>query len=278
MPKRLSPQQVQRFHGDGFLAPVRVLSEEQTDHYRGCLEAFETRYPQHVAKLDVKAYLLCPWVNELVRLASILDVIEDLIGPNVLCASSNFRVKQPDGRSHAGWHQDGKYIRLEPDLILIIVAFNEHTTQHGCLRFIPGSHRWCYLNHSETNPDPHSILDRQQHITDAFDDSAAVNVLLKPGEMSIHQPAMVHSSAPNCSKHRRIAWIADYLPTHARAPVGHRQVAMLVRGVDEYHHFEADPVPSGEASSEALAAWKRSVDMTAATIYEGSEAKPLAYR
>ena len=278
MLKRLTSEQVEQFHRDGFLAPVRVLTEEQTAHYRGRLESFETQYPEHVAKLDMKAYLLCPWVNELVRLPSILDVIEDLIGPNILCMSSNFRLKKSDGRSHAGWHQDGKYIRLEPDLSLIFVAFTEHTVENGCLRFIPGSHRWGYLNHSETDPDPDSILDRQQHITDAFDESKAVNVRLKPGEMSIHQPGMVHGSKPNRSDHRRIAWIADYLPTHGRLPAGHRQAAMLVRGVDEHHHFEVDPVPSEEASPEALAAWERSVGLTAATIYEGSDVKPLAFR
>ena len=162
MPKRLTPQQVEQFRRDGFLAPVRVLSEEQATYYRGRLEAFEAKYPEHVGKLDIKAYLLCPWVDELVRMPSILDTIEDLIGPNILCTSSNFRAKKPDRRSHAGWHQDGKYIRIEPDLTLIFVAFTEHTVDNGCLRFIPGSHQWGYLNHSETDPDPDSILDRQQ--------------------------------------------------------------------------------------------------------------------
>ena len=278
MPKRLTPQQVEQFRRDGFLAPVRVLSEEQTTYYRGRLEAFEAKYPEHVGKLDIKAYLLCPWVDELVRMPSILDTIEDLIGPNILCTSSNFRAKKPDRRSHAGWHQDGKYIRIEPDLTLIFVAFTEHTVDNGCLRFIPGSHQWGYLNHSETDPDPDSILDRQQHITDFFDESTAVNVLLKPGEMSIHQPAMVHGSKPNVSKHRRIAWIADYAPTHTRTPAGNRQAAMLVRGVDDHHHFDADPAPSEEMSEEALAAWERSVHKTAATLYQGTDVKPLAYR
>lgn len=94
---------------------------------------------RHAVKLDVKAYLLCPWFDELVRLPGILDVIEDLIGPDILCLSSNFRAKKPDRRSHAGWHQGGKYIRLEPDLTLIFVALTEHTVDNGRLRFLPGS-------------------------------------------------------------------------------------------------------------------------------------------
>ena len=66
---------------------------------------------------------------------------------------------------------------------------------------------------------------------------------------------------------------------HGRPPAGHRQAAMLVRGVDEHRHFETDHPPHEEASPEALAAWERSVvAMTAATIYEGSDVKPLAYR
>ena len=278
MLKRLTPQQVEQFRRHGSLAPVRVLSAEQTAYYRGCLEAFERKYPEHLGKLDIKVNLLCPWVNELIRMPAILDVIEDLIGPDILCTSSNFRAKRPDGRSHAGWHQDGKYFRLEPDLTLIFVAFNEHTVTNGCLRCIPGSHRWGYLRHSESDPDLDSILDRQQHIIDPFDEEAAVDVLLKPGEMSIHQPAMVHGSKPNRSDHRRIAWIADFVPTRAAPPSGQRHAAMLVRGVDNHHHFDVDPVPTEEMNEAALAAWGRSVNMAAAAIYEGSEMKPLAFR
>ena len=278
MPKVLTQAQIDRFHQDGFLFPIRVLSEAEVLSYRGRLESFEARYPEHVKKLDIKANLLCPWIVELCRQSAMLDVLEDLLGPDILWTSANIRSKNPHSRSHAGWHQDGKYNHLEPNLTLMIVALTHHTVENGCVRFIPGSHKWGYLDHSETDPDPDSILDRQQHITTHFDDSTAVDVLLQPGQMSVHQAGTIHGSNPNQSDDRRIAWLADFLPAHGRLTSGPRPGAMLVRGVDTHHNFDQEPVPDEDASPAALAAWQRSVENTSASLYEGSGMAPLALR
>ena len=278
MPKVLTQTQIESFHENGFLFPVRVFSQTEADAVRARFEQFCLRFPEHAAKLDVKANIICPWVTDLCRSSRILDVIEDLIGLNILCTSSNFRHKPPDGRTHAGWHQDGKYIQMEPDLTLMVVALTDFTEQSGCVQFIPGSHRWGYLEHSETDPDPDSILDRQQKIVDDFDESLAVPAILEPGEMSLHQPGMIHGSQPNRADFTRIAWIADYMPTHGRVLSGQKAGAMLMRGTDSYHHFEEETAPHVEASPAALAAWRRSVEMSAATIYAGSGMAPLAMR
>ena len=278
MPKVLTQAQIDSFHEDGFLFPVRVFSETEAGAARERFEQFCVRFPEHAAKLDVKANIICPWVTELCRTPRILDVIEDLIGPNILCTSSNFRFKHPDGRTHAGWHQDGKYIQMEPNLTLMVVALTDFTEQSGCVQFIPGSHRWGYLEHSQTDPDPDSILDRQQKIVAPFDESLAVPAILEPGEMSLHQPGMIHGSQPNRADFTRVAWIADYIPTRARVLSGQKAGAMLMRGTDSYGHFEAESTPDAEASPAAIAAWQCSVDMSAATIYTGSGMAPLAMR
>lgn len=278
MPKVLTKAQIDRFHEDGCLFPVRALSETEADTARQRFERFYTRFPEHSAKLDVKANIICPWVTELCRTPRILDVIEDLIGPDILCTSSNFRFKLPGGRTHAGWHQDGKYIQMAPNLTLMVVALTDFTEQSGCVQFIPGSHRWGYLEHNETDPDPDSILDRQQKIVDSFDESLAVPAVLKPGEMSLHQPGVIHGSRPNRADFTRIAWIADYMPTHGRVLSGNKAGAMLMRGTDHYHHFEEESAPDAEASPAAIAAWHHSVEMSTATIYAGSGMAPLAMR
>ena len=278
MPKVLTQKQIDSFHEDGFLFPVRVFSETEAVVARERFEQFRARFPEHAAKLDVKANIICPWVTELCQTPRILDVIEDLVGPDILCTSSNFRFKHPDGRTHAGWHQDGKYIQMEPNLTLMVVAFTDFTEQSGCVQFVPGSHRWGYLEHSVTNPDPDSILVRQQKIVDNFDESLAVPAILKPGEMSLHQAGMIHGSRPNHANFTRIAWIADYMPTHGRVLSGQKAGAMLMRGTDSYHHFEEEFAPDAEASPAAIESWRRSVDMSAATIYADSGMAPLAFR
>ncbi|MEC7536161.1 MAG: phytanoyl-CoA dioxygenase, partial [Pseudomonadota bacterium] len=116
MPKVLSEEQVEQFHREGFLSPVPVLSPEEVERYRSHLEAFEAKYPNDRRKLKSKSHLLCPWVDEIARKSHLLDVYEDLIGPNILCYSMAFRIKEADGKTFAGWHQDGAYNPIKPIL------------------------------------------------------------------------------------------------------------------------------------------------------------------
>ena len=87
MPKVLTKPQIEHFHSQGFLSPIPVLSAEEVARYRGCLEDFERKYPNDTKKLKSKSHLLCPWVEEIARNSNVLDVYEDLIGPNILCYS-----------------------------------------------------------------------------------------------------------------------------------------------------------------------------------------------
>ena len=56
MPKVLSKVQIEQFHSEGFLSPVPVLSPEEVEKYKGHLEAFEARYPDHRRKLKSKSH------------------------------------------------------------------------------------------------------------------------------------------------------------------------------------------------------------------------------
>ena len=113
-----------------------------------------------------------------------LDVYEDLIGPNILCYSMAFRIKEADGKTFAGWHQDGAYNPIKPILVIGGLALSDCTVEHGCLSVIPGSHKTGTLPHEDTgNPD--SILSRGQYITEDFDKSMAVNMELKAGEIEL---------------------------------------------------------------------------------------------
>ena len=170
MPKVLSDEAVEHFHSQGFLSPVPVLSPEEVAHFRGCLERFEAKYPDDVKKLKSKSHLLCPWVEDIARHPGILDVYEDLIGPNILCYSMAFRIKDPDGRTHAGWHQDGAYNPIKPILVIGALALAECTVAHGCLKVIPGSHKTGVLPHEDTG-NPESILSRGQYITADIDEA-----------------------------------------------------------------------------------------------------------
>ncbi len=86
-----------------------------------------------------------------------------------------------------------------------------------------------------------------------MDADRAVELVLQPGEMSLHHVRLIHGSEPNPSAKRRIGFAIRYLPTHVRQTVGLRDAATLVRGVDEYRNFEPERRPSRDMEQEAVA-------------------------
>ena len=142
----------------------------------------------------------------------------------------------------------------------------------GCLRGIPGSHRWGILRHDETD-DPRSILAKGQFITDQFDESKAVDFELEPGEMVMFDNSLVHSSGTNLGPDRRFLLLVEMVPTWAR-PARVRQAAMLVRGVDTHGTFDDEPRPDAEWSETAVANWTRVVNARAKLIFEDGGVAP----
>jgi ectoine hydroxylase-related dioxygenase (phytanoyl-CoA dioxygenase family) len=274
MSRLLSQGQVESFERNGFVAPVRAISDERARYYRDRLEVFEAAYREHRLKLDQKAHLICPWVDEMIREPAILDAIEDLIGPNILCWGTSLRAKAPDSKTFAGWHQDTAYADVKPVVLIGALALSPARSEHGCIRAIPGSHRGPLLPHREAfNTD--SLLSREQYISAEFDQSAAVDLALDPGEAAFFNNAIIHSSRPNFGADRRILFLLEMIPTHAyqHSP---RESATLVRGTDSYGNFDVDPRPAVEMGAAELAAWRRAVEIQASVLFRGAERPPRA--
>ncbi|MBV9858528.1 MAG: phytanoyl-CoA dioxygenase family protein [Alphaproteobacteria bacterium] len=268
MPKVLSEAQVQRFRDDGLLPAIPVLSPAEVAYFRDRLEAFEAAHPEHVKKLKSKAHLLCPWVDEIARHPRILDVYEDLIGPDILCYSMAFRVKNADGRTFAGWHQDTAYSPIRPILVIGALALGPCGREQGCLSVIPGSHRNGILPHAET-PDPDSILARGQYISAELDTSSAVDLTLQPGEIGLFNAGCVHGSRENRSGERRVMLLVEMMPTSVEERA-FRDSAMLVRGADRFHNYDADEPARTEAGPEELARWERTIGKRARNVFHNS--------
>ena len=277
MSKILTRQQIDFWHENGYLEPIRFAPEEEMAGHVSRLEAFERGYPEHVPKLDVKAHLLCGWANELVQNPVLLDVMEDLLGPNLLLTGAAFRIKPPDGRTFAEWHQDSYVAAIEPFFCTATLALSEYSAENGCLRVIPGSHRWGTLPMSDTG-DEDSILSRPYRVTCDFDETQAVDVVMRPGELTLQHDHTIHGSRPNRSDARRIGLLADFTTPDARKDSGRRESAILVRGVDDYGHWLADETPGGEMGDATLAAWERGAGAYVANYYRGSSTAPKAYR
>jgi ectoine hydroxylase-related dioxygenase (phytanoyl-CoA dioxygenase family) len=274
MPKVLSPAQIEAFDRDGFVAPVRAIPERRAIDYRRQLEAFEARYPDDRLKLDQKAHMICPWVDEMIREPGILDATEDLIGPDILCWGTSLRAKQPDGRTFAGWHQDTAYADVKPIVVIVALALSPARSGNGCIRGIPGSHRGPLLPHKEAFATD-SLLSREQYIDAAFDETPTADFELDPGEIALFNNAIIHSSKPNFGSDRRILFLLEMVPTLAyqHAP---RESAVLVRGQDSHGNFDTDPRPQTEMGATELAAWERAVAIQASVLFRGAQRPPRA--
>jgi ectoine hydroxylase-related dioxygenase (phytanoyl-CoA dioxygenase family) len=208
----------------------------------------------------------------MVRKSGILDAIEDLYGPNLLCWTSNFFIKEARNPAFVSWHQDATYWGLSaPDVVTAWVALTPSNMANGAMGVIPGSHRLQQLPHRDTF-DKNNLLTRGQEIAVEVDESRAAYLELEPGEASLHHVLLVHGSPPNPSHDRRIGFAIRYVPTSVRQLHG-EDSATLVRGVDTFHHFEHEPIPEREMEPELVALHKKIAERNAQILYRGTEIK-----
>jgi non-heme Fe2+,alpha-ketoglutarate-dependent halogenase len=273
MSKLLSSSEIERFQREGYLSPVRVMSEAEAAEIRKRLEEFEARTGGPLrGDLRHKTHLLFPWLADLVRNGKILDAVEDLYGGELLCWTSNFFIKEARNPAFVSWHQDSTYWGLsEPDIVTAWVALTSSNEANGAMQVIPGTHTMDQIPHRDTF-DKHNLLTRGQEVEVEVDPTQAVTLTLRPGEMSLHHVRLVHGSPANPSDDRRIGFAIRYIPTRIRQTAG-EDSATLVRGEDRYHHFELEPRPTQELAPEFLALHKKIAERNARILYRGTEVK-----
>ena len=271
MPKMLNNEQIAQYREDGFLSPVRVMAEDEALALRAELEAIEAGMGGPLrGDLRHKTHLLFPFLAALVRHPTILDAVEDLLGPDILCWSSNFFIKEAADPAFVSWHQDSTYWGLSaPDVATAWVALTPSNAENGAMAMIPGSHRFDQMPHHDTFH-RHNLLTRGQEIAVKVDESDAVLVELKPGQASLHHVLLFHGSEPNRSDDRRIGLAIRYVPTRLKQAVGQRDWATLVRGKDSFGHFEPEYVPKRDLEPEALAFHKAVTEEQVRVLYRGT--------
>ncbi|MBN9538477.1 MAG: phytanoyl-CoA dioxygenase family protein [Reyranella sp.] len=270
MPKLLSDDAVAKYQRDGYYFPLDILSDAETRELRRKLEEYETTTGGPIqGDLRHKAHLYLTWLNDLIRHPRILDAVEDVLGPNILCWSTSFFIKEASDPSFVSWHQDATYWGLSsPDVMTVWVAFTPANLLNGCMKFMPGSHRQ-QLEHKDTF-DKNNLLSRGQEIAVKVDESKGVDAILKPGQASLHHVLLAHGSEPNKSSDRRIGFAIRYIPTYVKQAVGEKDSATLVRGTDTYNSFEHEPRPTADATPESMALHAAIVGRQVQVLYRGT--------
>ena len=105
----LTPEQIEQFNTEGYVTPVQIMDAAEAGTLRSKLEATEAARGGKLAPTErSKAHMLFKWLDDLIRDPRVLDPIEQLIGPNILCWNTLFWIKEaqsPSFRLLASGHE-----------------------------------------------------------------------------------------------------------------------------------------------------------------------------
>ena len=220
---RLNKDEISRYREDGLIVPDYRLPDELLTTLQQEVDHLIARNPgvrpEHLsgahnpwgqsAKLVGSTVFL-----DLCQFPEILDMVEQLIGPDIVLWGSQLFCK-PAGKGLAvPWHQDGQYWPLDPlATVTVRVAIEDSIPENGCMRYIPGSHKSRVLERHEITTASNMALKQQ---LPEIDESQGRDVVLLAGQISIHDVYMIHGSAENRSAKRRSDYAIRYMPATTR--------------------------------------------------------------
>lgn len=252
----LSPDQVAAFRRQGYLLPGRQLlpAADFADlqaTFDGLLADWIAQggRPEHMDVPHFRHPGLMRWLLH----DDVLDVVESLLGPDLVLFSSHFICKPAGDGRRVPWHEDSAYWkgRWDPmDVVTIWLALDASTPENGCMRVIPGSHDNGYSDYVPVEGAPEVFGTRIR--PGSFDEAAAVDCVLAPGEYSLHHAKMIHGSEPNRSPRRRCGYTMRYISAAARHLGGRDDTFQiyLARGRDRAGNAYGDPTRPNAAWCE----------------------------
>jgi hypothetical protein len=250
----LSPEERQTYSTEGLVVPRYRLPQTTVLELRGALDGLIADNPDVRPEQLANAHIRrggpggVVGRDEFLRMATapeILDLVTEVIGPDVILWGCQIFCKPGGDGMEVPWHQDGHYWPIRPLATCTVwIAIDDSTTENGCMRYIPRSHRGGLLPHA-TSPRDRLVLDLEVDRS-AYDESTAQDVVLEAGRMSIHDIYLIHGSRPNRSPKRRAGLAIRYMPStshfdrsvapmtsYGSRPVDFRRRPIwLVRGVD----------------------------------------------
>ena len=260
----LTKAQTQDYWRDGFLFPLPAISPNDAKAARAELEEIETTWrtadlphPLNTYK-RVNAHVVMPMAARLARDPAVLDVIEGILGPDILIYSTEFFIKEPNTRQIVSMHQDLTYWGLGAidGLVTAWIALSPATPASGCMDFVAASHKNAILEH-EDSFDPDNLLSRGQEVKVDVADADKTSIEIHPGQMSLHHGLTIHGSGPNTTEDRRIACVVRYIRPDMAQQVGGQDFAMPARGDDKFGNFTHVPAPTQAFAPEALALYEK---------------------
>lgn len=280
----LTQEQRQSYKDDGYLFPVRVMSEEEAKTLRNRVEALEAEWLDNGLPLPLNTYkrvnaqVVMPVAYEMGMHPAILNAVESVLGPDVMLYSVEFLIKEPKTKAVVTMHQDLTYWGMgEIDgLTTAWLALSPATRESGCMDVVKGSHKNPILPH-EDSFDEENLLSRGQEIRVEVAEEDKVALTLQPGEISLHHGLTIHGSGPNASDDRRVGIVIRYLRPDIAKTGGERDYAVLARGKDNHGLWQHYDAPQKPFDSKAMTTYDEIRKLQTSVMMQGAKGSSKIY-
>ena len=267
----LTAKQLEHYKNKGYVSPVNALTSSEAKEIRDEIEKIEKDWPSALEGINRNyIHLISPIFNKVCLNKNILDAVQSIIGKNILICGTTLFIKNPNEKGFVSFHQDAKYIGLEPhNWVTVWLAVTVANEQNGCMRMLPGSHKENLKTHEEKF-DENNLLTRGQTITNVSLNKTDP-IILKAGQISLHHPTIVHGSGLNHSNDRRIGFvIQSYIGDNVDQVIG-KMYVQRARGEDKYKHHEYSKIPLELMGKNEVNSQNKANEELAKIFYSGSK-------
>lgn len=224
----LTEAELARYREDGWVVPDFRLPEAALADIRAAQERLVARKPEYA---DYCPALLAHDLSFLnyARIPEIVAMVGQILGGDFALWNSSLFAKPAYKGTRTPWHQDGEYWPIRPIATCTAwIAVDDATPENGCLRVIRGSHKQGRLFRHKTNDGPGLSLNQELEPSE-YDEKDAVDIVLKAGQVSLHDVFLIHGSEPNRSARPRRGMTLRFMPLTSvfDRELAHRQVEQM---------------------------------------------------
>ncbi len=244
----------EQYEQDGFVNGITVLDEQEVIEFRQAFDRLEADIGKEAAQIGIvgKEHEY-EFIWGAATHPKILDAVEAVAGPDIVCLATHFFCKYPTedmgGDAFVAWHQDATYWGFEPPKVMTAwLAIDDSDTENGAMMVIPGTHSSGIFEHGKSDKEGNLLSVNQAIDTCHFNESTAVTLELRAGQISLHHGLVVHGSLPNYSTRRRCGLTLRYTTPDVKFIPRDDQLfywkTVLVRGEDRFGNLELVPAPT----------------------------------
>jgi non-haem Fe2+, alpha-ketoglutarate-dependent halogenase len=245
---------VEGYDKNGVVFPLRVFSENETANFRKEFELIETVFGGNL-RYARNLHFYTQWAYNLCLRPEILDYVAPILGSELAVLATLMLTKYPRTSDYIGWHQDGLAKNNwggEEHSLTVWLALTESNKQNGCMQVVAGTHKNSKFEHVDAADKNNILYNYGPEIVMAVDEEQALNLELKPGEISIHHQNIIHGSKPNTSDIKRTGFAIRYI----KPQFGVNMDLVYARGKKRYQHNNHINAPEEFKDKNNHAAYK----------------------